>query len=168
MTCPQSNIFQQSTILYKENNIKWIIAERREVHISYFTNAGRLSVGWQMRRCWWSSWAASCCSYSPSPSSSATTTARKSGGQDYIALLLILSDIFNSFSYRKVRSRLYSRLYSERDYHHVIRKSDLKAVVENKLKEILPFSEEFERYIQSFILDNIKNWLDRQNKIYSS
>ena len=49
---------------------------------------------------------------------------------------------------RKVRSRLYSRLYSERDYHHVIRKSDLKAVVENKLKEILPFSEEFERYIE--------------------
>lgn len=46
---------------------------------------------------------------------------------------------------RKVRSRLYSRLYSERDYHHVIRKSDLRAVVENKLKEVLPFSEEFER-----------------------
>lgn len=46
---------------------------------------------------------------------------------------------------RKVRSRLYSRLYSERDYHLVIRKSDLKAVVENKLKEVLPFSEEFER-----------------------
>lgn len=52
---------------------------------------------------------------------------------------------------RKVRSRLYSRLYSERDYHHVIRKSDLKAVVENKLKEILPFSEEFERYIRTYI-----------------
>ena len=46
---------------------------------------------------------------------------------------------------RKVRSRLYSRLYSQRDYHNVIRKSDFRAVVENKLKEALPFSEEFER-----------------------
>ena len=47
---------------------------------SYITISERRSVGWQMRRCWWSSWAQSWCSSSPSPSSSVITTARKSGG----------------------------------------------------------------------------------------
>ena len=46
---------------------------------------------------------------------------------------------------RKVRSRLYSRLYSQERYQNVIKKSELKYFVENKLREVLPFAEEFER-----------------------
>ena len=46
--------------------------------------------------------------------------------------------------FRKVRSRLYSRLYSEDRYHAAIRKSDFKLVVENKLKDPVPFAVEFE------------------------
>jgi len=68
------------------------------------------------------------------------------------AVLLLLTAVALLICYyhskkvrRKVRSRLYSRLYSQERYQNVIKKSELKYFVENKLREVLPFAEEFER-----------------------
>lgn len=55
-----------------------------------------------------------------------------------------VSKPFNSIS-RKVRSRLYSRLYSQDRYVNVIKKSEFKSFLENKLNEPLPFADEFDR-----------------------
>jgi len=52
---------------------------------------------------------------------------------------------YHSKNVRRVRSRLYSRLYSQERYQKVIKISDFKNIMELKLKEDAPFSDEFER-----------------------
>lgn len=52
---------------------------------------------------------------------------------------------YHSKNVRRVRSRLYSRLYSQERYQRVIKISDFKNIMELKLKEDAPFSDEFER-----------------------
>ena len=54
---------------------------------------------------------------------------------------------YHSKNVRRVRSRLYSRLYSQERYQKVIKISEFKNVMELKLKEDAPFSEEFERLV---------------------
>jgi len=45
----------------------------------------------------------------------------------------------------RVRSRLYSRLYSQERYQNTIRKSEFKDLMEIKMKEPVPFATEFDR-----------------------
>ena len=54
---------------------------------------------------------------------------------------------YHSKNVRRVRSRLYSRLYSQERYQKVIKISDFKNIMELKLKEDAPFSDEFERSV---------------------
>lgn len=48
----------------------------------------------------------------------------------------------------RVRSRLYSRLYSQERYQLPIRKEDLQSLVQRELESLQPFSQEFERLEQ--------------------
>jgi len=55
----------------------------------------------------------------------------------------------------RVRSRLYSRLYSQERYQNVIRKSDFKQLMEIKMKEPVPFTTEFDR-LEKLACDTIE------------
>ena len=55
----------------------------------------------------------------------------------------------------RVRSRLYSRLYSQERYQNTIRKSEFKELMEMKMKEPIPFSSEFER-LEKLSFDTIE------------
>jgi len=72
-----------------------------------------------------------------------------------LSIVLLICYYHSKRVRRKVRSKVYKRLYSQERYQNPIKKSDLKYYVENKLKEALPFSEEFER-LGKLSLDTIE------------
>ena len=59
--------------------------------------------------------------------------------------LALLICYYHSKKVRRVRSLLYSRLYSQERYQKVIKISDFRSLMERKLKEEVPFSDEFDR-----------------------
>jgi len=56
----------------------------------------------------------------------------------------------------RVRSRLYSRLYSQERYQNTIRKSEFRELMEMKMKEPVPFSTEFDR-LEKLSFDTIEH-----------
>eukprot|EP00092_Neocalanus_flemingeri_P024839 GFUD01026935.1.p1 GENE.GFUD01026935.1~~GFUD01026935.1.p1 ORF type:complete len:479 (-),score=121.39 GFUD01026935.1:192-1628(-) len=60
----------------------------------------------------------------------------------------------NRSEYR-IRSRLYSRLYSQERYQNPIRKSEFKDVMEMKMNESVPFATEFDR-LEKLACDTIE------------
>lgn len=76
--------------------------------------------------------------------------------------LALLLCYYHSKNVRRVRSRLYSRLYSQDRYQKVIKISDFKNLMEQKLKEDVPFSDEFDRSvhlnIRSLLTEHLQGW----------
>ena len=69
---------------------------------------------------------------------------------------IVSRNICANLFFCRVRSRLYSRLYSQERYQNTIRKSEFKELMEMKMKEPVPFSTEFDR-LEKLSFDTIEH-----------